>query len=99
MKLFKLNTGLCSLIFFFSCLLLCGMLAWKIGEANAIETVWVAREKIVDAEPYTMVEKMNVGRGLLFGVPVFIIGGLCSIALSELYYAALSYFRGEGECV
>ena len=81
MKLFKLNTRVCSLIFLFSCLLLCGMFAWKIGEANAIETVWVARERIVDAEPYTMIEKINISRGLLFGVPVFIIGGLFSIAL------------------
>lgn len=91
----KMRTQLCSLIFFFTCLLLCGILAWKIGEANAVTSVWVAREKIVGAEPYTTVEQIHVGRGLLFGVPVFLIGGLFSYALTALYDAALRFFRGS----
>lgn len=95
MKLFKLSTKQCALIFFFSCLLLCGLLAWKIGEIAAIESIWVPREKIVGAEPYTQIEQVNIGRGLLFGIPIFMVGGLFSAALSELYYAALRYFRGE----
>ena len=42
-----------------------------------------------------MIQKQNIARGLLFGVPVFMVGGLFSIALSQLYYAALCHFRGE----
>ncbi len=95
MKLFKLNPRFCSLVFLFTCLIVCGIIAWKIGEANAVDNVWVAREKIVDADPYVMIQKQNIARGLLFGAPVFVVGGLFSIALSQLYYAALCHFRGE----
>ena len=95
MKLFGCGTKCCAVLFFSACLLLWGILAWRIGAAEAMEIVWVAREKIVGAEPSVAVEQVNIGRGLLFGVPVFVIGGLISVALSELYYAALRYFRGE----
>lgn len=95
MKLFRFNSKLCSLLFFSACLILCGILAWSIGEAHATEAFWVAREKIAGAEPYTMIEQANVGRGLLFGIPAFILGGVLSAVLSELYYAALCFFRGE----
>lgn len=95
MKFFKINSRLCSIVFLFTCLFFCGILAWKIGEANAIESVWVAREKIVGAEPYTTVEQVNIGRGLLYGIPTFLISSLFSVTLTELYFSALSHFRGE----
>lgn len=95
MKLLKMSSRLCGIIFLLTCLVLCGVLAWKIGAENAIESVWVPREKIIGAEPYTKIDQVNVQRGLLFGVPVFLVGSLFSLALSELFFAALTHFRGE----
>lgn len=96
-KRYKLSTKLCTAIFLLVCLVLCALLAWEIGSDAAIETVWVAREKIVGAEPYTTVEQVNVAKGLLYGIPVFVIGSLFSVTLAELYYAALRFFRGEND--
>lgn len=93
----KLSTNFCTVIFLLVCLVLCALLAWNIGSDAAIETVWVAREKIVGAEPHTTVEQVNVAKGLLYGIPVFVIGSLFSVTLAELYYAALRFFRGDND--
>lgn len=93
----KLSTKLCTVIFLLVCLVLCALLAWNIGSDASIETVWVAREKIVGAEPHTTVEQVNVAKGLLYGIPVFILGTGFSVALTELYYAALRFFQGEND--
>ena len=95
MKLLQTDSRSCGKIFFFICLLFCGLLAWKVGEANALKSVWVAREKIAGAAPYTMLEQINVWRGALWGIPTFLIGTLFSVALSRSYFAALNDFRGE----
>lgn len=97
MKPFKLNTKVCTFLFLLICLIFCGVVAWEVGSDAAIETVWVAREKIVGAEPHTTVQQVNVTKGLLYGVPVFVVGGLFSVTLAELYYAALRFFRGEND--
>lgn len=94
-KPFKLSTKLCTFLFLLICLIFCGIVAWEVGSDAAIETVWVAREKIVGAEPYLATKQVNVEKGLLYGVPVFVVGGLFSVTLAELYYAALRFFRGE----
>lgn len=94
-KRFHLNSKLCAFLFFLTALVLCALLAWNIGSDAAIETVWVAREKIIGAEPYTTIEQVNTAKGLLYGIPVFALGTGFSVALTELYYAALRFFRGE----
>lgn len=96
-KPFKLSTKVCTFLFLLICLIFCGIVAWDIGSDAAIESVLVAREKIVGAEPYLATEQVNVVKGLLHGVPVFVLGSLFSVTLAELYYAALRFFRGEND--
>lgn len=95
MKSFRLSTKLCTFLFFFTCLVICGYLAWEVGQSAAVETVMVAREKIVGAEPYIAVEQTNVAKGLLYGIPTFAFGMIFSTTLTVLYDAALRFFRGE----
>lgn len=95
MRLFRWSTKNCTLIFFVAMLCICGLIAWNIGTVYAKEIVWVAREKITDAEPVLPLEQTNVIRGFLFGIPVFVAGFGASAVLAELYCAALSFFRGE----
>lgn len=96
-KRFRLSSKLCAFLFFLTALIVCGLLAWEIGSDAAVETIWVAREKIVGAEPHTKIEQVNLAKGLLSGVPVFVLGTGFSAALTELYYAALCFFRGEND--
>ena len=95
MKLFGMPTKLCAVLLFCMGLIVSGLLAWRIGEAEALTTIWVAREKIMGAEANIPLQQVDVGRGLLFGVPAFLVGGLISAIVSELYYAALRFFRNE----
>lgn len=95
MKSFRLSTKLCTVLFLFSCLVFCGILAWDVGRSAAVETVLVAREKIVGAEPYMTVEQTNVAKGLLYGIPTFALGVAFSTTLTVLYDAALRFLRGE----
>lgn len=95
MKLFGMPTKLCAFLLFCMGLIVSGLLAWRIGEAGALTTIWVAREKIMGAEANIPLQQVDVGRGLLFGVPAFLVGGLISAIVSELYYAALRFFRNE----
>lgn len=96
-KLFGINSKTCAWVFFLAALVLSGIAAWEEGSAAAVESVLVAREKIVGAEPYITVQQTNVVCGLLYGVPVFVLEGMFSATLAELYYAALRFFRGEND--
>ena len=60
-----------------------------------METVWVAMERIVDAEANIPIQQVNILRGVAHGVPVFLVGAVISAMLTELYYAALESFRGK----
>ena len=94
-RLFRFDSKMCAFLFLFSMLCLWAIVAWKFGEVNATETIWVAREKITDAEANIPLQQVSVARGLMFGIPVFFVGGLLSVALTELFYAILRFFRGE----
>lgn len=97
MKVFRCSTTMAARLLFFSGLVLWGVLAWRAGSAAAVVQVWVPREKIVGAQPYTVMEQVSLLRGLLAGASLFAAGTGLSYACCVLYAAALGRLRGERE--
>lgn len=80
-------------LFLIGLLLLSALLAAQVGMDNCQEVVWVAREKIVGAEPTIPLHQKSLTRGLAFGLPVFAVGAVLSVPLTALYAAVLGFFR------
>ena len=95
MKLFHIPTKACTLLFLLGCLALCALLAWHCGAAHGMETVWVAREKIVNAPATVPMEQFSAVKALAAAAPVFLGGVLFTLPLTALYRAALAHLRGE----
>ena len=94
-RVFGLGTKGCAYLFCFLSLCPWGYVAWGVGEGQATGMTWVALERIIDAEATVPLQQVDVGRGLMYGIPVFLFGSGLTIVLTELFYAALRFFRGE----
>ena len=111
MKKYKIRATIFAILLFIACLSISFAAAWQVGTAGAYETVYVPVERSeeendlpppgtimprsTEPEHTVPMEQLNIGRGIAFGAPVFVVGAMLSAALTELYYAALIYFRRE----
>ena len=108
MKKYKIRATVFAILLFVACLSISFAAAWQVGTVGAYETVYVPVERSeeendlptimprsTEPEHTVPMEQLNIGRGIAFGAPVFVVGAMLSAALTELYYAALIYFRRE----
>ena len=89
----KLSSRTCAwILLLLGVLISLGIACW-VGSEMGVVTTLVAKDKSIDAVPSIPLETFSLPHALAYGIPVFVIGSVISCLGSELYYAALEFFR------